>query len=145
MSIHQKNFSLFDFCKKKASKIQIYGNETLDEDGNIIPFIDQAAYITHYLQLKDSDVSIPYAAKAQGIFNLWSDFVREEKEYKTPDNVSESNVEMQQYLFPDLYTAPFQAQERPTFKFIDLFAGIGGFRMAFQNFTVECEFSWDFS
>ena len=34
-----KTFSLFDFCKKKASKVQIYGEETLDDDGNIISFI----------------------------------------------------------------------------------------------------------
>ena len=39
-------FSLFDFCKKRADKLQIYGEETLDEEGNIIPFIDQAALIT---------------------------------------------------------------------------------------------------
>lgn len=36
----KNNFSLFDFCKKKADKVQIYGKETLDEEGNIIPFVD---------------------------------------------------------------------------------------------------------
>ena len=38
--------SLFDFCKKQAGKMEIYGEVTLDEDGNIIPFIEQAALIT---------------------------------------------------------------------------------------------------
>ena len=35
--------------------------------------------------------------------------------------------------------------KNPKFKFIDLFAGIGGFRMAFQNLGGECVFSseWD--
>lgn len=75
-----KTFSLFDFCKKKASKVQIYGEETLDDDGNIISFIDQAALITHYLQLKDSEISLPYVSKAESILGLWYEFIKGEKE-----------------------------------------------------------------
>ena len=71
-----KTFSLFDFCKKRASKVQIYGEETLDEEGNVIPFIDQAALVTHFLKLKDSRINISYASKAESIFNLWYEFVR---------------------------------------------------------------------
>ncbi|MBK1830128.1 DNA (cytosine-5-)-methyltransferase [Verrucomicrobiaceae bacterium R5-34] len=39
----------------------------------------------------------------------------------------------------------FQPPENPTFKFIDLFAGIGGFRLAFQQAGGECVFTseWD--
>ena len=36
----KETFSLFDFCKKKADKVQIYGEEALDEDGKVIPFIE---------------------------------------------------------------------------------------------------------
>ena len=33
MAQTNKTFSLFDFCKKRANKVQIYGEETLDEEG----------------------------------------------------------------------------------------------------------------
>lgn len=41
--------------------------------------------------------------------------------------------------------APFPPPRNPKFKFIDLFAGIGGFRTAMQNLGGECMFSseWD--
>lgn len=40
---------------------------------------------------------------------------------------------------------PFPRPENPTFKFIDLFAGIGGMRIGFQDAGGECVFSseWD--
>lgn len=36
---------------------------------------------------------------------------------------------------------PFPAVESPKFRFIDLFAGIGGFRLAFQNLGGKCVFT----
>lgn len=138
-------FSLFDFCKS-ADKLQVFDEQTLDEEGNIIPFVDQAAIVTHYMQLVNSDgIELAYRAQAEGILQLWYDFIRGENRPKQipTDFVADDGAALQLYLFSEAFRAPFPAPEHPTFTFIDLFAGMGGFRLAMQAQGGKCVFSSD--
>jgi DNA (cytosine-5)-methyltransferase 1 len=81
------------------------------------------AYITHYLQNRESeagivfrDVTIPYL-----------------KNLKT----EESN----EYLLDLEWDVPYKPIKNSKFTFIDLFAGIGGIRLAYQNAGGKCVFS----
>ncbi|GAB1356052.1 hypothetical protein MASR1M29_02190 [Cloacibacterium normanense] len=68
-------------------------------------------------------------------------------QYKYPeenitDKVAEEAI---QYGLFDSFQVPFPPLESPKFTFIDLFAGIGGFRLAMQNLGGKCIYSseWD--
>lgn len=101
---------------------------------------DTEASFTHYLQNHKNGVSSFYKKDA-------IEHVKNLLEYKFPDE--EINLkaaeEALQYLIFEQEEVPFPAPKNPVFKFIDLFAGIGGFRIAFQNLNGKCIFTseWD--
>lgn len=121
---------------------------TLEEfDGNPfkIKFLEanteQKASFTHYLHNHKNGVSQFYKEDAV-------EYVKEVLEHKYPENIISREIaeEALQYLIFDYKDeVPFPAPEKPKFKFIDLFAGIGGFRLAFQNLGGKCIFTseWD--
>lgn len=136
-----------DFCNKKGiSAVQVYGKSSITENGNFLSFSDQAAIVSHYLQLKNRPEGVLYKKNAEQILNEWSSWM---DEYMTDavahgDMVSEPPV-FQLNLFHDLLNAPFHDSASPKFTFVDLFAGIGGIRIPFTELGGKCVFSseWD--
>jgi DNA (cytosine-5)-methyltransferase 1 len=91
------------------------------------------AYLTHYFQNHKNGVSQYFKPTAT---EYLTELHEENNILKEPDF---------QYYLPIEWDIPFPPPENPKFKFIDLFAGIGGIRLAYQKNGGKCVFSseWD--
>jgi len=99
------------------------------------------AAFTHYLHNNQNENTRFFEKEAV-------QHVKRALEYKFPNKDFSSTVAasaLEQMLFDFKNDIPFKEPEAPKFKFIDLFAGIGGFRIAMQSLGGKCVFTseWD--
>jgi len=87
---------------------------------------DGFASLTHFWQNQNSENRFLYEEAA--------------KEYYKTDvlKITEGNYQLS---IPLTFDVPFPPPEKPKFTFIDLFAGIGGIRLAYQNLGGKCVFT----
>ncbi|TWW01361.1 DNA (cytosine-5-)-methyltransferase [Chitinophaga pinensis] len=90
---------------------------------------DGFAHLTHYWQNPENEASPYFESFAADYLKILT------------SALSPVAEDTKQLHVPVKFDVPFPPKDKPKFRFIDLFAGIGGIRLAYQNLGGKCVFT----